>query len=1348
MCIADLTGSISTDQGDFNSVELSQSVFQETLGLYNWASTTFNSSNFAVDTANYTNVSQIDVIFTDPTPQIVDLTTKGLQVGMTMTSPGANPQVDYTITGFANHSFYGTSNAAVQLSPNISINEGQKLSFGTTITTCSLVSLKEDVQTKDRDNACVDFLMLFIGSGSAEYSSGHHPQTHIFTDDGFDFAVTGDQEILVWQGGATNQNNFIPAEQLSIGTPLVSWANDIYQYVQVTSMSIDINNSTAVNWTTTGTNSYQLENGIVLRGFVDNYCSCKPSASIDGGDIPCESTVSYCISTSLAEIYWSGSESGGWEGASGTAGTTDKKWSLVLKEGDVVIAPTLGEAALAQRFLTASFTHLSQSSKIEVCYTESRNLGLGVVAKDTCCFELRLNRQPRALFGSTICQSNFGTTIDLEQDVQFIHADTITYTLESGSIGTFSDIIDGKPKTLTLDPLSHGKGKLTLCYTASSINIDCTDNANNIATTTPLSTPNCCPAISGCVDIYFNPGISAGKNAVHCYPTMSLTGTGPIYNFTDTVVSQPTWSLAGATLQYNDYELNPIADVDVDDTWVDSQTFGAISELTNSMATEIHMNSNHGNDNNFGFFTMSLEVSNGPCKFEDFSIQYVAKTFANAGPDRTDCINFPEGGTQNNLPVDGDLIQLQATGSGYWSYVDPNAAYASPSIPVIVEPTKPTSQFRLGHCFPATIQWTHQSSSTVILGGETYSVLCNATDQVTIKKLEAKITPKIVGHLLAPYNDSALAATFLSQQDPKLFTSSFSQSSTNGSPSRGPWSITSINGVNGLSDTDTLDDLHILSRNSNFYYHLAYTQDNEVEKDFVNLHIPTNLPTYPMHIWGGPQPPNSNVDLRMYRWGHATHGQFGDQLINSVVLNNSESAALAGGFLTSSKDFMPTGLNNGSVLVHTSSYLAFSGSSSASFAAPSGSLLSPDGCDETYHLAHITSSLGDCNCKPGGSQGRIFHHLLAQDFRFATHSITGVFGGDGGRPGTYLGAYTQITGSEPALGIDVPIYKDVFAITFMSESTVMGSTGSSVIYTGSIQSAPYNYPDVVINTGAFFITSSLFTENPHHKQNATLGLKAPKNTSASLVEKSTLSATNIGGGPKVWVSDLSQRGSAYPLTFTRQASGGPANFFPMAAVEDTKYPWIYTKIKLAEDSGQAIVAGPTSNQLYHQWHRNPTSGMSDYGFSVTFEWRARETAVYNSLGDVLVHGVDIPAAVITGSFADTMTSESFIEAPTFFPAQRAWSKSTPSANPYIGYNSSFIRGSFGIDGFESGGSGHHVPYYNPVISIHSNNYAVVATQSVMFECTASVKDYNGRLIKQYITSQSAMFFDTSTLRRS
>ena len=46
MCIADLTGSISTDQGDFNSVELSQSVFQETLGLYNWASTTFNSSNF------------------------------------------------------------------------------------------------------------------------------------------------------------------------------------------------------------------------------------------------------------------------------------------------------------------------------------------------------------------------------------------------------------------------------------------------------------------------------------------------------------------------------------------------------------------------------------------------------------------------------------------------------------------------------------------------------------------------------------------------------------------------------------------------------------------------------------------------------------------------------------------------------------------------------------------------------------------------------------------------------------------------------------------------------------------------------------------------------------------------------------------------------------------------------------------------------------------------------------------------------------------------------------------------------------------------------------------------------
>ena len=52
MCIADLTGSISTDAGDLNSVQLSQSAFLESLAIYNWQPGTVEKETDAGDVIN------------------------------------------------------------------------------------------------------------------------------------------------------------------------------------------------------------------------------------------------------------------------------------------------------------------------------------------------------------------------------------------------------------------------------------------------------------------------------------------------------------------------------------------------------------------------------------------------------------------------------------------------------------------------------------------------------------------------------------------------------------------------------------------------------------------------------------------------------------------------------------------------------------------------------------------------------------------------------------------------------------------------------------------------------------------------------------------------------------------------------------------------------------------------------------------------------------------------------------------------------------------------------------------------------------------------------------------------
>ena len=1669
MCIADLTGSISTDAGDLNSVQLSQSAFLESLAIYNWRPGTVFKVTQGSDAIN-TDHLQLD-------PDNI-----GVEVGMSWQAEDGSPTSGIVTS-------INPDNIEIDVFPNISLAAGEEITFTNPMTSCSILTLTESVQTKDRDNACVDFLFFFIGSGSTSPSG--NPTTHIFTDDGFDFAVTEDQEILVWQGGATNQNAFVPANQLSIGTPLVSWENDIYQYVQITSISFDDNNSTAVNWTTTGTNSYQLQNRVVLRGFIDDFCSCKPSASIN--DFPCESTTSFCVTESSATtpfiLKFSGSDSGGWQGSGNTGeGTTLKSWSVVNANPEDTISFSTNINNSNQE-LTMSVSDLTTPTTLEICYTESRILGpielapekvlntgsltvkmvsqstpqindnifsgtiasgyslgtityagpmdgvvmvmkaqlatsattnfdyahvfvyvtgshadldngvghnqiatleranyhffcsnsadngtlspshpsysnaayslawkinsasatkhsfptntftgatqtgwningnksgfhgfpsasyghkpknivadgtnpmtmdyeatfeenvihfvsfetgsqcptrigyantamndtmdpatgdptgqlqhdnplagqltyafapdvtgvtgdtlkvlsggncpftasLGAVATDQCCIEVRLNRSPKELFNTShVCQTGFGTRVNLDEDLPFSNADSITFSPASGAIAYFKDFINGVPTRMDVDPLSHEKGKITLCYTASSNNPDCTDTASGLPSTTPLLTPDCCPAISGCVDIFFHPGFTAGPDNVHCYPTISLAGTPPIFNFTDTDVSQPTWSLASAAVQDEGYDISPITPADIADptnTFAKFRAstfsptsltpFGGITNFTNSYVTEIHLEFEDqnplANELHFGWFTMSCQVSNGPCTFTDTTTHYAAKTHAEAGPATNDAVSSQQvaspfsptgfqgqrrdcvGGQRGPLTPFG-LMQMQATASsidppsGHWSYVDPAVALAPGVANLIEEPNNPQSPFRLAICATARLRWTENSQSIVPINGVDYVIQCEDSDDVEISLRRSRKVPKFRGHNHADLinNTTSSAAGLLSSQSTNIFTASFLQTGDTVAASnfradgthtqRGPFNTDMSNDLLRIGQeiggpTDTLTDIHVFGT-SKEAFNINFELDPNVKSSLFKIFAHTSKdqiggPVFsPVLIQSGLSILNNNAtqdlsDVEGRRFRFIASGSDTSVFSSGSTTTN----AVLRPFLTESRTYLPSGPVNPSNLFHTTSIIEFGGLTSASYCAASGSLLFDETVDKGYYLLHLTASHGECECHTAGAQARLFFHLDIPEFRFVHPDKTlhtNILGNTSEFDNT-VGYITSSHGvsfpvpvrmTEPTTGEIVPVFRDVFAVTFVSESVRVSTTASSVIY---------HHDDARKQNPVMpFLTSSVIGFHRGHGDSG--GVKPPTNKSSSL--------SAIADGINVVETDLDgETAPAFPLSYldVDLASGvvrrshilNNLNTFTGATQSRTIGEDMFRSMQHAEKLFNHEVRGYSSTEFYRRFYLNPGAGMSDAGFGVNFQWKAREIAVYNQSGAPLVHGTDIPEAVITGSFLDTFTSESFIEAPTFLPAQRAYSQSIAS-NKYDGYNHTVIRGSNYFDGLESGGSGHHVPYYSPIINAHGNNYSSVITQSVMFECTASVKDFDGRILKQYHATQSMMFIMTET----
>ena len=1432
---------------------------------------------------------------------------------------------------------------------------------------CSLFNIPEFVQSKDRENACVDFLQIFVSSGSGTSS----PTTRIFTDDGFDFTVTAGQELLQWQGGWTNQNGYLEASQLGIGYKLVSWQNDIYQYVQITSMSYADNNSVGVNYLMTGTNSYQLKNGIVVRGFVDDYCSCKPSASIN--DFPCGSTASFCFSGSFYDhlvINLSGSESG--MGDDGGTGNTIKSWTVNPASGGEGIIYGLSGTGTQQ--LTASIKEVTSSTKLDVCYTETRYLGpiqqqaeqfatsdyvlfanqlisqsavvdtgeaiinniysgsantwgaitntnaqmlntgglmyshyhsnfrtsanssgnrgmsfvlvtgshadlrhktttvngllgnrdihyfcsnsadngslpsshpsfsnvlhslawklnsaslygnahrftfgfpnwrqrgfghpfrsqlfffpsasygykpinttkdsntfvgfksdydstfventifftaintgsyydgtatevfmghgsstlsfntgeqrhyrmskksssfrdfnfnshfwdlggnmtspanlggidqrytpafisdYGLEASDTCCIQLNMNRQPTRSFGDHICQSNFGTVINLSKDLSFFNADTIVWELAGNSQGTFlfhDTQSNNNPSSLVLDQATHIKGKVRLCFTASSDNPKCTNDADELPYENTTLTPNCCPAISGCVDVYLNPGISANKNAAHCFPTMSLAGSSPIYTFTETDVSEPTWSCDGYIGQNANYEFSVTESTPAlgntgnfanDGTYGASTVkspFGAIANFTNSYDTEIHMNTNDTLASNlgFGFFTMSLSVTNGPCTFTDTTFNYIARTFANAGDDRILCIGSEDTQSTPFLPIGpSGFIQAQATGSnGFWTIVAPPGPYSGH--PQILDSSSPTTEVRIAHCGPMVeLKWTDNSSSVVTLGGEEYSTQCVGSDTVFMQKKQAKQPFNILGW--STENSHLLSGDI-------RYTQSISASHPPGLP--GPYGNStgaSIGDQFGRSNQDTLKELHVFGLPP-FTTSIHYRAANTVTRDEISFQLDRPLGSFPMPV------PDFGDPNRMFKW------KDGPGILHGVRLANSESN---GGILSQSKEYIPVGINNPSLGEFTSSALYFSGSNSASYAAASGSGFGS--YNKHFYSFGLSGSIDDCNCTHIGTQGKIYYHLEVSNLRFVTNSgvVAEVNAAKNGM-GTILDTNYSHYHIEPTLNVQVPVYRGILALNLMSGSVIKSFTGSSTVY--------------------------------HHQE--LLNMPAPYITASVAIRQ---------GIPEL----VPARNSSHE---TGHTAGAPPRSYPPLKYTTTSgnvnswYPNNRKKARVVDNFSTLLKNNTTEDDLMDKFPFR--SGLNAAGYGLNYRWKARQLYTYKDTGP---GQIETASPLITGSFGDTMTSESFVEAPIFFPAVRATSQSATS-NPYNGFSNSIIRNSLYVNGFESGGDGRHEPYYSPLAGLTANGKIV--SQSVMFELTASVTTDEGITLKNYYASCSVMF---------
>ena len=1250
---------------------------------------------------------------------------------------------------------------------------------------CSIFYISESVQSKDRNNDCVDLLYLFLGSGS---SANNGPTKKIHTDDGFDFICDDDHQILQWYSGNTAPgigNAYVNAYDVFPGTKLVSWMNDVYQYVTVTSLSFQEEQaSVAVNWLTTLTNSYQLENGIVVKGFTGDVCSCAPSASIF--EIPCNSTMSFCVSHSF-RMNLSGSESlpntikswtvndfdgtilipqtsesataldgnlnlsidpvygcctcslrldlthmhdsaSAFFGNETVAGATlprgqiskihltredlagvatfstpqppgfpgiyagiDQIWAVLTlsgsggpQNGPEIFNANMGTAEVAMVVPTGSHVsesvdnmveHINVSSshpmfslwlsdmsasrhgtselvlqakgmgdcgsvheggkgwdayyinwryrtsiggiatgtpeagtgnlssgngfilgahgtqtfpgntnfvsgslhgsisaslsftqsgclesnlpqQLNVCYEEALMLGSGLEATSSCCFLLQLNKQPFGNSSSSYCQPTFTPVVCLDEVFGPCNYDTL--------------------------------GSVIISMTASAANSDCLNDASGQPSMSQghnpesVLTPGCCPAFSQSAIIYFNPGLNAGITSVQCYPTMSLVASS-IFGTSPTLGAY-TWSIVGGNGFPAPHAIPGFnGNVAPDEIYIEGADLLRFNTATsNSSATEVYLNHPTAS----GLYTASVSIMNGPCEYSASVFVKMVSASANAGPD----INYCHG--------DGDIsLRMDAEGVGIWTVVSPLPPAPQPTIGDL---SSPITKIQQDMCSTYVYEWTISSGSMHFINEDTYSVVCNASDQVTVSIYKSLESGSLLGiHTASGFSISHPTIAHTRTDGTKVYSNNiFMQNLDGNTPltfkgtiaadaTEATWSVY----MSG-SPYDVANSLHAIGTDDSL-------------QGIMGEFTPAGTMFWP-YLYSG------------------------DTLTSQSV----GGAAMGQGLAAQNRISIAQGLNPPSIGSHR---FNFSSSHSQTWGTVIPYLLeqtSPCICPGTRPRVH-----GFLTFRPPANDG-------ALQFVLPTPSNPGLYNNNAGAydpPSAVSARFVY----EPVLSMSVPKYDTAVMIAFHSGSNWSGPRSQSAVHSKNGQNlfAPY-------------------------------------------------------------------------LTFSYDPGTNPATP-PIVPLERK------TSITLGVLPEDVDSSAPKPNDTSPFWpaHNGPavkalTGITSGSGETLSWNWKAREIGLYRA-GIVLplVHGGSIPAGIITGSFTDTMTSESHVEAPAFFPPHR-------DLDPNFNWPA------------DSCGTAVHKPYGSV------SGYSLVTSCSVMFEVTMSrIDPISQTPWKTYYASCSVMFVD-------
>ena len=829
--------------------------------------------------------------------------------------------------------------------------------------------------------------------------------------------------------------------------------------------------------------------------------------------------------------------------------------------------------------------------EFNVCYTETLLLGSDLEASSSCCFLLQLNKQPFANSSSSYCQPTFTPVVCLDEVFGPCNYDTLEFNASDLGVFDLSTFADNKPRcqSFTADQSTMANGSVIISMTASAANSDCLNDASGQPSMSQghnpesVLTPGCCPAFSQSAIIYFNPGLNAGITNVQCYPTMSLAASS-IFGTSPTLGAY-TWSIAGGNGAPAPHAIPGFnGNVAPDEIYIEGANLLRFNTATsNSFATEVYLNHPTAS----GLYTASVSIMNGPCEYSASVFVKMVSASANAGPDINYCVE----------PGHDASLRMDAEGVGIWTVVSPLPPAPQPSIGDL---SSPITKIQQDMCSTYVYEWTISSGSMHFINEDTYSVVCNASDQVTVSFNKSLISGSILGiHTASGFGTSHPAITHTRTDGTKVYSNNIFMQNLDGN------TPLTFKGMIDPTATEATWSVYMSGSPYEFANSLHAIGTDDALQGIMGEFTPAGTMFWP-YLYSG----------------------------NTLTSQSVGGAAMGQGLAAQNRISIAQGLNPPSIGSHR---FNFSSSHSNTWGTVIPYLLeqtSPCICPDSRPRIH-----GFLTFRPPANDG-------ALQFVLPTLSNPGLFNNNAGAyapPSAVPARFVY----EPVLSMSVPKYDSAVMISFHSGSNWQGPRSQSAVMSKNGQNLHAPYLTFSYDPGTNPPTPPIVPLE--RKTSITLGV---------LPEDVDSSAPNPNASAPFW-----------------PAHNGPA-------------------VKV----GTGITSGS--------------------GETLSWNWKAREIAVYrNGIILPLAHdGTTIPPTIVTGSFTDTMTSESHVEAPAFFPPHR------DPTNAVANWNSSAI------------GIAVHRPYGN------ISGYSAIKSCSIMFEVTMSrIDPVSQTPWKTYYASQSAMF---------